>query len=190
MAKVRPVSLSLTMPNPLPTSDGPTRSPSSSSTFHSGSPKSVRRHEDHFFDANYNLGDKGGGETISQIANTLTTSKSEAHLVESTSPTSPSFTSLPPFPTSPDSAPKHVRDPSKSFFSNLKASKSSSKIQQIEPTIRQVRQDSSEGNAMWRKKSQGFNQSKVSLPSPTVGSSESVASNSQHMSSSSNFDVC
>ena len=179
MAKVRPVSLSLTLPNPLPTSDHTARSPSSGSTFHSGSPRSARRHDDHFFDANYSLGDKGGkggGETMSQIANTLITSKNESRVADSTSPTSPSFTSLPPFPTSPEATPKHVRDPSKSFFSNLKASKSSSKIQQVEPTIRAVRQDSSEGNAM-RKKSQGFNQSKVSLPSPALDSNESITSN-------------
>ena len=56
-------------------------------------------------------------------------------------PASPTLTSLPPFPSSPKSAPKHIRDQSKSFFANLKASKSSNKIQNFEPTIRQVSED-------------------------------------------------
>ena len=56
-------------------------------------------------------------------------------------PASPTLTSLPPFPSSPKNTPKHIRDQSKSFFSNLKASKSSNKIHHMEPTIRQVSQD-------------------------------------------------
>ena len=60
------------------------------------------------------------------------------------SPSSPGFTSLPPFPASPTTPSKHGRDHSKSFFSNLKASKSSVKIQPIEPTIRKVHQDATE----------------------------------------------
>ena len=59
----------------------------------------------------------------------------------STDPVSPNLTSLPPFPSSPKTASKHIRDQSKSLFSNFKASKSSSKIHAIEPTIRQVSQD-------------------------------------------------
>ena len=54
---------------------------------------------------------------------------------------SPEFTSLPPFPSSPEQQPKHVREPSKGFFSNLKASKSSQKVFQVEPTIRQVSEE-------------------------------------------------
>ena len=57
------------------------------------------------------------------------------------SPSSPGLTSLPPFPASPNASSKHSRDQSKSFFSNLKASKSSAKVQQIESTIRKVQQD-------------------------------------------------
>ena len=53
-------------------------------------------------------------------------------------PGSPNLTSLPPFPASPKSTPKHLRDQSKSFFSNLKASKSSNKVNTVESTIRQV----------------------------------------------------
>ncbi|KAL6716222.1 hypothetical protein ACLMJK_005788 [Lecanora helva] len=56
-------------------------------------------------------------------------------------PKSPEFTSLPPFPSSPVDPPKHSREPSKGFFANMKASKSSNKIHHIEPTIRQVSED-------------------------------------------------
>jgi len=54
---------------------------------------------------------------------------------------SPDFTSLPPFPSSPKDTSKHAREPSKGFFSNLKASKSSNKVHHVEPTIRQVSED-------------------------------------------------
>ena len=66
---------------------------------------------------------------------------------------SPKLTSLPPFPTSPKTAPKHIRDQSRSFFANLKASKSSNKIHAPEPTIRQVSEDSSRGHKELRENS-------------------------------------
>ena len=53
-------------------------------------------------------------------------------------PASPEITSLPAFPPSPTETPKHAREASKGFFSNLKASKSSNKVHNIESTIRQV----------------------------------------------------
>ena len=56
-------------------------------------------------------------------------------------PGSPNLTSLPPFPNSPKSTPKHLRDQSKSFFANLKASKSSNKVHTMDSTIRQVDDD-------------------------------------------------
>ena len=56
---------------------------------------------------------------------------------------SPILTSLPQLPQSPKSGPKHTRDQSKSFFANLKASKSSNRVYQVEPTIRQVSEDTS-----------------------------------------------
>ena len=62
------------------------------------------------------------------------------------SPSSPGLTSLPPFPTSPTVSSKHARDQSKSFFSNFMASKSSTKIQPVEPTIRKVQQDVGQGD--------------------------------------------
>lgn len=48
---------------------------------------------------------------------------------QATGAASPSMTAVPEFPTSPSRpSPKHGRDPSKSFFSNLMASKSSHKL--------------------------------------------------------------
>ncbi|KAM5471145.1 hypothetical protein MauCBS54593_003484 [Microsporum audouinii] len=43
-------------------------------------------------------------------------------------PQSPSITAIPPYPPSPQQGNKHARDPSKSFFSNLKASRSAQRI--------------------------------------------------------------
>lgn len=61
-------------------------------------------------------------------------------------PGSPNLTSLPPFPSSPKSTPKHIREQSRSFFSNLKASKSTNKVNTMEPTIRQVSNDTTGSN--------------------------------------------
>lgn len=62
-------------------------------------------------------------------------------------PSSPEITSLPPFPSSPKDTPKHAREPSKGFFSNMKASKSSNKVHHVEPTIRQVSEDTLGSNS-------------------------------------------
>ena len=62
------------------------------------------------------------------------------------SPTSPAITSLPQFPASPNHAHQHTCDPSKSFFSNLKASKSSNKVQIPQASIRQVTDEQPESN--------------------------------------------
>lgn len=61
-------------------------------------------------------------------------------------PNSPDFTSLPPFPSSPKDVPKHTREGSRGFFSNLKASKSSNKVHHVEPTIRQVSEETPRSN--------------------------------------------
>lgn len=53
-------------------------------------------------------------------------------------PQSPTFTSLPPHPTSLKSTTNHAREPSHSFFANVKASKSSSRIEPADLTIRHV----------------------------------------------------
>ena len=60
------------------------------------------------------------------------------------SPTSPAITSLPQFPNSPKNTSQYTRDPSKSFFSNLKASKSSNKVSSPQTSIRQVTDEQSE----------------------------------------------
>ena len=56
-------------------------------------------------------------------------------------PRSPTLTSLPQIPSSPKNGSKHTREQSKSFFANLKASKSSNRVHQVDPTIRQVSED-------------------------------------------------
>ena len=64
-----------------------------------------------------------------------------SHTIEDP-PLSPEFTSLPPFPDSPDETPRGGHESSKGFFANLKASKSSNKVNNVsEPTIRQVPED-------------------------------------------------
>lgn len=44
-------------------------------------------------------------------------------------PPTPGFTAIPQYPPSPKDTPKHSRDPSRSFFANLKAPKTSHKAQ-------------------------------------------------------------
>ena len=142
MVKSKMASLSLSMPNPLPASNSSVHSASSSISLQSGSPSSPNH--------NGQISPKHANgienrEPKSHLTNARTMSrdrKGDSKDVGPTSPLSPSFTSLPQFPTEPESAPKHVREPSKSIFANLKASKSSTKIYSIEPTIRRVRQDS------------------------------------------------
>lgn len=67
--------------------------------------------------------------------------------VSSAEPRSPTFTSLPQIPTSPKNGSKHAREQSRSFFANLKASKSTNRVHQVEPTIRQVSEDTSRSKA-------------------------------------------
>ena len=58
----------------------------------------------------------------------------------------PDLTSLPPFPSSPKEIPSHPREPSKGFFANMKASKSSNKVYHMDPTIRHVSEDTARSN--------------------------------------------
>ncbi|KAL8855870.1 MAG: hypothetical protein Q9178_007490 [Gyalolechia marmorata] len=51
------------------------------------------------------------------------------------------LTSLPSIPSSPKNGPRHGRDHSRSLFANLRAAKSSNKVNNLEPTIRQVSED-------------------------------------------------
>lgn len=53
-------------------------------------------------------------------------------------PKSPTLTSLPPHPTSPKSTTSRTCEPSPSFFANVQASKSSSRIEPADLTIRHV----------------------------------------------------
>ena len=69
----------------------------------------------------------------------------EPHLLENQSH-SPDLTSLPPFPSSPKDMPNPSREPSRGFFSNMKASKSSNKVFNMEPTIRHVSEDTTRSN--------------------------------------------
>ena len=63
-------------------------------------------------------------------------------------PLSPEFTSLPPFPDSPAETPRGGQESSKGFFANLKASKSSNKVNNVsEPTIRHVSDSSARRDA-------------------------------------------
>jgi len=56
-------------------------------------------------------------------------------------PKSPAFTSLPPHLTSPKSTTSYAREPSHSFFANVQASKSSSRIEPADLTIRHVTEE-------------------------------------------------
>ena len=76
----------------------------------------------------------------------------EPHSVDDHS-NSPDLTSLPPFPTSPLDTPTHSREPSRGFFANMKPSKSSNKIFNMEPTIRHVSEDTARSNVESSEKS-------------------------------------
>ena len=76
----------------------------------------------------------------------------EPHLIEDQS-SSPDLTSLPPFPSSPNDTPSHSREPSKGFFANMKPSKSSNKVFNMEPTIRHVSEDTARSNVESTEKS-------------------------------------
>lgn len=85
-------------------------------------------------------------------------------------PLSPTLTSLPPFPPSPTST-KHVRDPSKSFFANLKASKSSNRVNQLEPTIRYIPEESFGDHSPSRSRSTFYSVRKGSGSTPDLSKS-------------------
>jgi hypothetical protein len=159
MAKTKSARLSLTMPNSIHLPGAQTLSPTTSLNINMGSPGMPRRKQDLVVDS------KGYVREDASIGMVPTRPKSPAEkpcpedhtllasAVSPSSPSSPTFTSLPPFPTSPGQTPRHARDPSKSFFSNLKASKSSFKIQGPESTIRKVAPEPSEDMPFRRKKS-------------------------------------
>ncbi|KAL8949387.1 MAG: hypothetical protein Q9222_004507 [Ikaeria aurantiellina] len=59
---------------------------------------------------------------------------------------SPTLTSLPSIPASPQQGPKHGREQSRSLFANFKATKSSNRVHKLEATIRQVSEDTPRDN--------------------------------------------
>lgn len=123
----RPTSLSLTMPSAGSPISSALTSPASSEP-QSASPQS-NGHEPYSLENKENQSD-----TPPKSFPAL-----QIHLAEHVDgPVSPDLTSLPPFPSSPKVSFKHMRDPSKSFFANLKASKSSNRVNQMEPSIRQI----------------------------------------------------
>ena len=120
----RPISLTLTMPSCASPVSSVITSPTASDTPSSAAPPSPRSGDVQFAD---------------KESHPDQTDSDGIHLVESPgTPLSPELTSLPPFPTTTKPPHKHMRDPSKSFFSNLKASKSSNRVHHMEPTIRKV----------------------------------------------------
>ncbi|KAI9780917.1 MAG: hypothetical protein M1835_004388 [Candelina submexicana] len=82
-------------------------------------------------------------------------------------PSSPTYSSLPNFPSSPVASPHHDSERSRNFFSNYKASKSSSRLETTS-TIRQV----SEGDVTG---AHGFDESKVYLSRQSSGSSPDLS---------------
>lgn len=66
---------------------------------------------------------------------------------ESQAPEASTLTSLPLVPSSPSHAAKNEQQHSRSLFANLKAAKSSNKVNKLETTIRQVSEDLPRDNA-------------------------------------------
>ena len=132
----RPTSLSITMPSIHSPISSAITSPTSSEP-PSASPQSNG-------DEPFSLGNKEN-----QSGNLPKSFPAlQIHLAENVdAPLSPDLTSLPPFPSSPKVAFKHMRDPSKSFFANLKASKSSNRVNQMEPSIRQIPEESAKDDS-------------------------------------------
>lgn len=125
----RTTSLSLAMPSAASPVSSAITSPSVSETTSPSSPSSKRgdlRHD--------NKESHPNQAHTARLQNLESQSATDA-------PSSPNFTSLPPFPSSPKVNPRHMREQSKSFFSNLKASKSSNRVHYMEPTIRKVSED-------------------------------------------------
>ncbi|KAL8780933.1 MAG: hypothetical protein Q9213_006244 [Squamulea squamosa] len=118
-------SLSLTLPrNASPVSSGIT-SPS-----HSESRKASPSRGQKF--------DTTGDEPQRQVSGTSQESTAFGEVPDSEAH---ALTSLPSIPSSPKNGPRHGRDHSRSLFANLRAAKSSNKVNNLEPTIRQVSED-------------------------------------------------
>lgn len=128
----RTVSLSLAMPSAASPVSSAITSPTASETTSASPPSSKRgdfRHDNKEIHPNQ-----------ARAARPQT----DEPLSATDAPPSPNLTSLPPFPSSPKLSPRHMREQSRSFFSNLKASKSSNRVHYMEPTIRKVSEDAVE----------------------------------------------
>ncbi|KAL9103877.1 MAG: hypothetical protein Q9163_001114 [Psora crenata] len=125
----RPASLSLAMPKSISTVSSTVTSPTDGESCVSSPTNS-----------NANPVPPGGSARYHKASKSEATVLVDPHSPE-LQPASPGITSLPPFPSSLKNSPKHARESSKGFFSNLKASKSSNKVQYVEPTIRQVSEE-------------------------------------------------
>lgn len=131
----RTTSLSLAMPSAASPVSSAITSPTASETTSASPPSSKRgdlRHDNK--ESHSNQARAAGSHILEPLSAT-------------DAPSSPNLTSLPPFPSSPKANARHMREQSKSFFSNLKASKSSNRVHYMEPTIRQVSEDTTEPDA-------------------------------------------
>ena len=145
---MRTARLSLTMPSPGDANNDPGQSQPIDVSKTPGSPRQGSNQGVTSKDAD--VGDERGPKTgrLDSPASAPTSRPQEP--LSPVSPRSPSFTSLPQFPPSPGASSKHAREQSKSFFANLKASKSSAKIQPAETTIRKVLQDATSSDQATR----------------------------------------
>ncbi|MCJ1431818.1 hypothetical protein MMC27_001173 [Xylographa pallens] len=176
MAKTKTARLSLTLPNSIQVPGDAALSPTNGGLGSPRAPDTPRRTQYAIASGNEHHGDSAPSN--SSLKSPFSASQASASYPVSTnssatpisptlpaSPTSPTFTSLPPYPASPQHTPKHARDPSRSFFANLKASKSSTKIQSPESTIRTIPQEPDDDMLPFRRKKS----------SPNLGSTPSVS---------------
>jgi hypothetical protein len=156
----RSTALSLTMPSAASPLSSTMTSPTNSDP-PSASPQSIG-------EEGYRLGNKEN-----QPSNPSKNIPAlQIHLTQHVNgPTSPNLTSLPPFPSSPRATSKHMRDQSKSFFANLKASKSSNRVHQMESTIRHIPEEDPQDDAKPRGKATLYSMRKGSGSTPDLSKS-------------------
>lgn len=128
MTKVKSKTLSLAMPQPASPISSTVTSPSETDS-RTASPSRMREAEMYQYRA-------GNGE--------IGTRDASPSLEEAKTRKGSAFTSLPSVPHSPQNVPRHGQ--SRSLFGNLKAAKSSNKVDKLETTIRQVSEDQPRDN--------------------------------------------
>lgn len=144
MTKTKTARLSLTMPGPIDASQEPVRPVATNPVQKSNSPSGMRRPNERPSDPKRN-GEARSRDIYAKSSSPprYQTSSTSDRPRSPTTPTSPSFNSSHTFSASTEPSSRHIREQSRSFFANLKASKSSAKIQPPEPTIRKVPQEGS-----------------------------------------------